>query len=335
MFPPTFYFSVSSGSVLLHSRNPKKVAILPFDAITGEKLFCLSPVDKATLDSRFLAYQLQSDHFHEFVGRWLSGSVNKFLNWTALERYEFALPPIEEQRRVVALLSASSATVEAIQVALERAESLLDAMSQEAFAGAPGYVRLADKVVVTLGRQRHPKYASGEYMTPYIRAANVKDGRLELGSVYEMNFDPEERETYSLLDGDVLVSEGCGNIDEVGANAVWRGQIDGVVCFQKALIRLRSTSDSDPAFLRHWARFAFRSGLFKSIARGTSIWHVSAERTCELPFPALDVDQQRVHGARLDEMAAALDHVRSHLSDAAALAHTLLSQMMKGVQHVH
>jgi len=131
MFPPTFYFSVPSGSVLLHSRNPRKVAILPFDAITGEKLFCLAPVDASALDSRFLAYQLQSDHFHEFVGRWLSGSVNKFLNWTALARYEFALPPIDEQQRTVELLSA----LDSLAARHEVLEASIAATKTASFAG--------------------------------------------------------------------------------------------------------------------------------------------------------------------------------------------------------
>ena len=30
---------------------------------------------------------------------------------------------------------------------------------------------------VTLGRQRSPEHEEGPFMTPYLRAANVKDGR--------------------------------------------------------------------------------------------------------------------------------------------------------------
>lgn len=105
LFPPTFKFRVPAGSVLLHSRNPKKVATLDFDAITGEKFFCLVSADPQVLDSRFLALQLQSSHFAEYVSRWMSGSVNKFLNWSALANYEFELPSLDEQARLVDLLS--------------------------------------------------------------------------------------------------------------------------------------------------------------------------------------------------------------------------------------
>lgn len=172
MFPPTFKFSVPSGSVLLHSRNPDKVAILPFDAITGEKLFCLSPADQNVLASHFLAYQLQSDHFHEFVGRWLSGSVNKFLNWTALERYEFALPPIKEQQRITDLLRAADDLVDRYARATAARADLLDAMlasaavdtdalTLEALCGEP----------ITYGIvQAGPEYDGG---VPYVRVSDM------------------------------------------------------------------------------------------------------------------------------------------------------------------
>lgn len=115
MFPPTFRFRVPAGSVLVHSRNPNKVATLDFDAITGEKFFCLTSRDESRLLSSYVALQLQSDHFKEYSTRWLSGSVNKFLNWSALARYEFELPSLDEQARVVELLSAIDNHVELLK----------------------------------------------------------------------------------------------------------------------------------------------------------------------------------------------------------------------------
>jgi type I restriction enzyme S subunit len=177
MFPPTFCFAVPSGSVILHSRNPKKVAILPFDAITGEKLFCLSPVDMTTLDNRFLAYQLQTDHFHEFVGRWLSGSVNKFLNWTALERYEFALPPLDEQQRIVDVLRVSQRVVEQ-QIALS--ESLVS-IGRSIVRGVARFTRtakLGEIAELRIGKtppRDNPAYWDAESKLPFCTIADMSE----------------------------------------------------------------------------------------------------------------------------------------------------------------
>jgi len=108
---------------------------------------------------------------------------------------------------------------------------------------------LGEAVDVTMGRQRSPKHAVGEHIVPYLRAANVKDGRLQLDSVFEMNFSPAEQATFSLRPGDVLVTEGCGSIGQLGAAARWDGEIGGTVCFQNTLLRLRAVQGvTDPGF---------------------------------------------------------------------------------------
>lgn len=136
---------------------------------------------------------------------------------------------------------------------------------------------------VALGRQRSPEHESGPFMTRYLRAANVKDGSLDLTDVKEMNFTPAERGVFALRPGDVLVTEGAGSLTAVGASAVWNGEVTGAVCFQNTLLRLRPTGDTNARFLAWWARHAYTSGLFASVASGANIFHLSAERVRSLP----------------------------------------------------
>jgi type I restriction enzyme, S subunit len=51
---------------------------------------------------------------------------------------------------------------------------------------------------VRQGRQRAPAHHSGKNMRPYLRVANVMEGRLDLRDVKEMNFTPAEFDTYAL-----------------------------------------------------------------------------------------------------------------------------------------
>lgn len=163
---------------------------------------------------------------------------------------------------------------------------------------------------VALGRQRAPQHDSGPHMVPYLRAANVKDGVLDLTDVKEMNFAPSEQQTFSLRPGDVLITEGSGSISSVGASAVWRGEIDGVVCFQNTLLRLRPRDDrADGRFLEWWARSAFGSGLFASVASGANIYHISAERVRALPIELPPLDEQRRIADFLDAEAARIDRL--------------------------
>src|SRR5713226_6352427 len=67
------------------------------------------------------------------------------------------------------------------------------------------WARVDEAGSVQLGRQRAPRYHFGNHMRPYLRVANVYEDRLDLSSVLEMDFDPDEYETYRLEPGDILL----------------------------------------------------------------------------------------------------------------------------------
>jgi type I restriction enzyme S subunit len=144
-------------------------------------------------------------------------------------------------------------------------------------------------------------------MAPYLRAANVKDGRLDLGDVKAMNFTPAEQVIFSLRRGDVLVTEGSGSLGTVGASAVWNSDLEGTVCFQNTLLRFRPRPSTDARFLAWWCRHAFASSLFSSIATGANIYHVSAERVRSLPMAYLPLPRQRAIADFLDTETARID----------------------------
>jgi type I restriction enzyme S subunit len=137
---------------------------------------------------------------------------------------------------------------------------------------------------VALGRQRSPEHDQGPFMVKYLRAANVKDGVLDLSDVKAMNFSLRDQGVFSLQAGDVLITEGAGSLNAVGASAVWNGEIEGVVCFQNTLLRLRPRRGTSARFLAWWSRHAYGSGLLASLATGASIYHLSAEGVRSLPI---------------------------------------------------
>src|SRR5690349_14925130 len=131
--------------------------------------------------------------------------------------------------------------------------------------------RLDEIAEVRLGRQRSPKNHSGQQMRPYLRAANVTWDGIDVKDVKTMNFTDSEVETYSLVDGDVLLSEASGSPGEVGKPGVWRSQIAGHVCFQNTLIRVRPEDGIDSGFLYYrFLHEALRGGFAES-SRGVGI----------------------------------------------------------------
>jgi type I restriction enzyme S subunit len=234
----------------------------------------------------------------------------------------------------------------------------LPADDQPAFGLAPlpdgwAWARVSDVGSVTLGRQRSPEHHSGTHMRPYLRVANVFEDRIDLSDVLEMNFAPDEFETYRLQHGDILLNEGQSP-ELVGRPAMFRGELQDV-CFQNTLVRFRAYPGVSPGFALLVFRAYLHNGRFRSIAKWTTnIAHLGAQRFARLEFPLPPLaEQERIvaeaarrqdAAERLSETLAAIlgqvDAAR-HLALAKAFTGTLVQaiagdvpaiEMIKGVR---
>lgn len=155
-------------------------------------------------------------------------------------------------------------------------------------------VRADEAFSILMGRQRSPARATGPSMTPYLRSANVGDGRLDLSDVKQMDFSATERERFGLRRGDVLVSEGSASASAVGMASVWREDLPGDVCFQNTLLRFRAVpGTSEPGFVLQWCRWAYESGAFRDTASGTNIKHIGSTRAAAMPILLPPLHEQR------------------------------------------
>lgn len=191
-------------------------------------------------------------------------------------------------------------------------------------------VPLTDVAEVRLGRQRAPKNHSGDWMRPYIRAANVTWAGLDLSDVKTMNFTDDEMRTYRMEPGDIVLSEASGSPGEVGKPALWSGEICDCA-FQNTLIRVRPR-EHDPKFLVHYFRYLALDGQFLEHSRGVGIHHIGRARLASWPTPLPPLcEQHRIvdlledHLSRLD---AADDSIRKSVRRLAALRDAALSQAL-------
>ena len=285
------------GDIIFGRRRvyQRKLAVADFDGICSAHAMVLRAKSQAVLPE-FLPFFMQSDLFMNRAKTISVGSLSPTINWRTLEQEEFALPPLEEQQRIARAMSSMDSVLLALAHVRYATDNALLSIYDTIFSSTTkcSRFRLSDVADVRMGRQRAPQYSRGSYIVPYLRAANVRDGKLNLTSVHEMNFNPSEQETFGLRSGDILISEGCGSRARIGDNAVWQNEIAGTVCFQNTVIRLRAIIDRiSPELLRHWVRHAFSSGLFSEAARGTGIFHIGQKRCERLPvqLPAASADR--------------------------------------------
>jgi type I restriction enzyme S subunit len=186
---------------------------------------------------------------------------------------------------------------------------------------------------LNLGRQRSPKYHSGQYMRPYLRVQNVFEDRIDLSDVMEMDFPPNDFEKYELKPGDLLLNEGQSP-ELLGRPAIYRGELPGV-CFTNTLIRFRAVTEVSVEFALIVSRHNMRSGRF--VDEGTittNIAHLSLGRlaTVEFPLPPLAEQHQIVAEVerRLSIVAGVEAQVDANLRRANRLRQSTLKQAFSG-----
>ncbi len=112
---PAFHMRFKPGQVLYGSRRTylRKVAVADFEGICANTTFVLEPKKSDELLPDFLPFLMQTESFNTFSVKNSKGSVNPFINFSDLARFEFDLPPIEEQSSIVRLLMSIEEAIEA------------------------------------------------------------------------------------------------------------------------------------------------------------------------------------------------------------------------------
>ena len=330
--------SVEPGDVLFGKLRPylAKSWLADQRVLASTELFCLRPT--SCVDSRWLGYLVRSIPFVMWAVASSEGTKMPRTSWEKLGQFRLNLPSLVTQRKIAEYLDVEATRIDALISKKRRLIEHLDERRQAVItAVVTGKIASGDDLAtlmssgdlgfdlrqdqlrenrplrayaeVHLGRQRSPQHDTGPYMTAYLRAANVKDGALDLSDVNMMNFEPEERDRFSLQRGDVLVSEGSGSLAAVGASVVWNGEIEGTVCFQNTLLRLQPRASTDPRFLAWWCRYAYTDGLFASVAQGANIHHISADRVRSLPMAFVPPAMQQAIADYLDTETSRIDAI--------------------------
>lgn len=186
---------------------------------------------------------------------------------------------------------------------------------------------------VQLGRQRAPKHHIGPNMRPYLRVANVFEDRIDISDVMDMNFTPDEYETYKLEYGDILLNEGQ-SFELIGRPAMYRDEVP-CACFTNTLVRFRAIGELDRAFALRVFLAYLKNGRFQKIASITvNIAHLGAGRFAELEFPLPPLEEQRKivevidhHFSLIDASARIID---ASLTRARRLRQSILQRAFEG-----
>ena len=346
---------VSGGNILLVTRTGVgKIAIAPFDVAISQDITGI--YFKDGIDICFVYFALQS-HMEDLKKLNQGTSINGILKEDFLKCI-FQLPTTAEQRKIAKILTTVDNLIEKTEALIVKYEAIKQGMMHDLFTRGvdengrlrPSYqeapelynetvigwvpkdwivCRVDDIGSVQLGRQRSPKYQTGNFSTPYLRVANVFDGWIDYSDILEMDFLPNEREIYSVLPGDILLNEGQ-SIELVGRSATFLGQ-SGRYCFQNTLVRFRVYPPNDHKFYQNVLHYWFKMGKFRTVARQTtSVAHLGADRFAGMNIIRPKTEEQKQIAHLMSQKQKTIDCEKRYLEKARKIKTALMQDLLTG-----
>jgi type I restriction enzyme S subunit len=287
----TFTNVFRSGQVLFGKRRAyqRKVAVADFDGVCSGDIYVLEPKDDHLLP-QLLPFICQTDSFFEHAVGTSAGSLSPRTNWESLATYEFALPPLDEQRRIADLLQAAEEAVEAHRRAtgtLETLDASVGSNAHQATRALIGDV-IADTDYGSSARSNKERRG-----VRIIGIPNVLRGQLDLSDVGWVNLSTNETERYLLHEGDVLVVRTNGNPLYVG-RCLAIPALDQPTVFASYLIRLKpNLSRVRPGYLAAALNSApVRRLLRRQVRSSAGNYNVNTTGLRETPIPLPSLQEQ-------------------------------------------
>ena len=294
-------YGASVGKVLRGKAGAYNVAI------------CRVVPDESRLSKDFLFCYLQTQAFQsEIVNLGDGRAVQAGFNKTDLAGFKIPVPPLAEQRRIVARVEALTRRLDqarqARQAALAEAETLLSSAvskAQKKFKRA-GKSTVLGEILTDLQYGTSVKASVHPVGTPVIRMGNIQNGRILTDKLKYLQLPPAEFKRYRLDEGDVLINR-TNSAELVGKTGLF--DLAGDYVFASYLIRLRvNRSIADPAFVN----YAINSddGLAYLRSQGKDAigqTNINTKQIRQMPITVPSLPAQRELVARLDGLRGKLD----------------------------
>ncbi|EAC1521276.1 restriction endonuclease subunit S [Escherichia coli] len=300
---PAFNIHFKPGQVLYGSRRTylRKVSIASFEGICSNTTFVLEPKDLNRLMSEFLPFLMQTDDFNDFSVKNSKGSVNPYINFSDLAKYEFALPSLNEQERIVDVLCNIEKCLDSIDFLTDSAEKLRRSLMIDHFESNFSEYRKVSEIGKWASggtpSRGNPDYWGGEI--PWISPKDMK--RPELDSAGET----------LTIDG---VKAGSRLMPKDSIMIVVRGMILAhtfpvartlvPAAFNQDMKALVVSEEYRPKYIQYWFEHAAPRYLQLASASSHGTKRLESDKLFSLSVPKIPLDEQ-------DYFIEKIDHVRT------------------------
>jgi len=339
---PAFHMRFRPGQVLYGSRRTylRKVAVADFEGICANTTYVLESKDPKILLPELLPFIMQTEAFNEHSIKQSKGSVNPYTNFSDLEWCEFALPSLEEQRRIADLLSEARRTTESLDTLVVRTELLWVSAAAELFSETGN----------TFSKEHNEKrlgsllvYASDGPFGSKLKTEHYSDSGarvIRLQNIQRLYFDGTDKafitaeyyrgelSGYTVNPGDVLIA-GLGD-DSIQAGRACVAPDDLGPAINKAdCYCLRPGEQLNAAYLVAFLNSPFGLRQSMSFSQGTTRYRLNLGNIKRMKVPVPQPNIQREIANALNEIHAGEKTARERLADHKSLTKTLVSALLE------
>lgn len=336
---PAFHRIFRKGQVLYGSRRTylKKVAVAEFDGITANTTLVCETKDQNVFLQELLPFLILTDAFTEHSVRESKGSTNPYINWPDIAKFEFSLPPIDEQTRIAQLLLAADEVVESYKKALVALSTMRSREFTETLKHNSVERVSCEKLFSNAPKNGYsPKTNASGIGCPTLSIGAVRNGRVDPnGNTKFAEISQSDLEKFRLRGGDILVVRGNGNKSLCGRAGIVADVPDS--CFYPDLL-IRIAFDSKiilPEFaVSLWNHPSAHNDLLAFAKSTNGIWKINGKdlRQHSLLVPSLEVQKRVVK--RLSSLDKVEMELSGHIQRTQMMLRQMANEMILGASNV-
>jgi type I restriction enzyme, S subunit len=247
------------------------------------------------VDLRYFFYALKNTD----LARWTITTSIPGLNRDDLYSTEIPLPPLEEQKRIAAILDKADRVrrkrQEAIRLTEELGRSIFLDMFGDPVTNPKGWE--IKKLSTTFSKTPQigiikPAHADGHY--PVIRVGEIGNREVDLEKCGRVTLSEQETEKFRCNLGDVLLARAIGSESHLGKASMLQ-ETDQIIVFDSHVMRLRFDSNIMlPDFFIQWLTTQGGRHLFMKKAGRTAVqFNVNGKQISSIDIPLPPVHKQR------------------------------------------
>ena len=334
-------YLMKEGDILMtHINSPKhlgKCAVYNGDPkilIHGMNLLCMRANQQITIPT-YIKYFFNSKFFKAQLPKISNQSVNQ-ASFSAgnLKKLQIPLPPLDQQKKIAAILDAADAYRQKTKALIEKYDELTQSLFLDMF-GDP--VTNPKGWEIYSGEELCEKISVGVVIKPAshyrekgviaLRSLNIKPYKIDLNEIVYFSHEAHEGvlKKSILMEDDVVIVR-TGN---TGTAAIIPKELDGVNCIDLIIVRVQKEKFS-PVYLCYF----LNSERGKQLVSGKSVggiqkhFNVGAMKKTLVPLPSIDIQTQFAERVQAIEEQKA--QAEASLAQAEDLFNSLLQRAFKG-----